>query len=503
MAQDNTPDIRVIVGVKGNVGIDSGSGKLISDTLNQIAKNISAKKSPQITFSVDIKSTSQNITKQLNKIVKDIKVSPIDINVEQINQKFYTLDGTITEMGSKGQTVFGKLRAQLEKLGVDFSASALLMEAINQFKQMTNNVIELDTAMTELKQVTDETETTYSKFLDRAEVRAKNLGATLTDTIRSTADAARMGYSLNEAESLADTFNIYKNVGDGVKDIEQASSTVISTMKAFGIAASDSMQIVDAFNEVSNNFAVRSDEIGLAVADMGSAFAGAGNSMEETIAVYTGMNEIIQDWSKSSTAMKTIAARLRNTAGELEELGIDSDGAAESVTKLQTQLLNLTKGKVDIMTDSNTFKNTTQILRELSAVWDDLSDKDRADVTRLVAGTGQQSTLQAVLTNWEQVEAAIGTALDSSGSAYAENEKYLDSIKGKAAQFQAQYEALSNTIVNSDLIKFAYDSGTGLLGFLDEAIKNLGAIPSLAAVAAGAISAISNKGGYAPLIKAA
>ena len=41
--------------------------------------------------------------------------------------------------------------------------------------------------------------------------------------------------------------------------------------------------------------------------------------------------------------------RLRNSAGELQELGEDIDGAAESVTKLQTQLLNLTDGRVDIM----------------------------------------------------------------------------------------------------------------------------------------------------------
>lgn len=423
----------------------------------------------------------------------------VGIDLENLKKQTNDWKSSLEIAGLSGQTTFGKLRAQMEKLGVYLSTSAILMGTVRQIKQMTSNVIELDSAMTELKKVTTETDGTYSKFLDGAEVRAKSIGATLTDTIKSTADAARMGYSLSESESLADTFNIYKNVGDGVKDIEQASSTVISTMKAFGIEAKNSIQIVDAYNEVSNNFAVRSDEIGLAVADMGAAFAGAGNSMEESIAVYTGMNEIIQDWSKSSTAMRTIAARLRNTAGELEELGVDSEGAAESITKLQTQLLNITKGKVDIMASPDEFKNTTQILRELATVWDDLSDKDRADVTRLVSGTRQQSTLQAVLTNWEQVEAAIGTAIDSEGSAYVENQKYLDSIKGRAAQFQAQYEALSNTIINSDLIKFTYDSGTGLLGFLDGVIKNLDSIPTLAIVATGAISAFSNKGGLAKI----
>ena len=33
--------------------------------------------------------------------------------------------------------------------------------------------------------------------------------------------------------------------------------------------------------------------------------------------------------------MKTIAMRVRNTSGQLQEMGEDADGAAESVTKLQ------------------------------------------------------------------------------------------------------------------------------------------------------------------------
>ena len=50
--------------------------------------------------------------------------------------------------------------------------------------------------------------------------------------------------------------------------------------------------------------------------------------------------------------------RLRNSAGGLEELGEDAEGAAESVTRLQTQLLNLTDGRVDIMASATEFKST-------------------------------------------------------------------------------------------------------------------------------------------------
>lgn len=40
---------------------------------------------------------------------------------------------------------------------------------------MITNVIDIDTAMTELKKVTDETDKAYAKFLDGASTRAKNL----------------------------------------------------------------------------------------------------------------------------------------------------------------------------------------------------------------------------------------------------------------------------------------------------------------------------------------
>ena len=43
---------------------------------------------------------------------------------------------------------------------------------------------------------------------------------------------------------------MYKNVGDGVESVDVATSTVISTMKAFNIQAQDSETIIDKLNEV-------------------------------------------------------------------------------------------------------------------------------------------------------------------------------------------------------------------------------------------------------------
>jgi hypothetical protein len=53
-------------------------------------------------------------------------------------------------------------------------------------------VREIDSALTELKKVTDETEETYNRFLDTASKTASKVGSTVKDIISSTADWARL-----------------------------------------------------------------------------------------------------------------------------------------------------------------------------------------------------------------------------------------------------------------------------------------------------------------------
>lgn len=74
-----------------------------------------------------------------------------------------------------------------------------------------------------------------------------------------------------------------------------------------------------------------------------------------------------------------MALRLRGTKTELQEAGEDVDGMAESTSQLQAKLKALTHGKVNIMIDTNNFKNTTQILREMATAWEDMTDVERAE----------------------------------------------------------------------------------------------------------------------------
>lgn len=430
-----------------------------------------------------------------SKNAADGMTSMSKTDLRKLLSDFAALDTSITESGKKGNTLVGIISSAYKKFGGWMLVTRSLMVMVNNFKQMVTNVRALDAAMTELKKVTDETRATYTRFFNEAAVRAKSLGATLTDTITATADFARLGYSISEAAELADAALVYKNVGDGINDISEASESVISTMKAFGIEAANVMTIVDRFNEVGNRFAISSKGVGDALVRSASALAAAGNSLDESIALVTAANNVVQDPEKVGTTMKTVSMYLRAAKTEAEEAGESTEGMAESVSKLRKEILALTSGRVDIQLDENTFKSTYQILKELSKVWGDLTDITKANIMEMIGGKRNSNVVASLLNNFADAEAVLEVAMNSAGSALNENEKYLDSINGKVAQFQAAFEKLSASFVNSGLVKGVVDGGTAILETLTAIIDKLGSFPALISTITAAVTAYSGAKG--------
>lgn len=369
-------------------------------------------------------------------------------------------------------SVSGSITNGVKKLAATYLG---FHDIIRYLRQGYQYVKDIDLAMTELKKVTDETEESYARFLKTASSVAGSIGSTVTDFTTVTSDFARLGYTIEEASELARTALIYENVGDGFADVNEASQSIISTMKAFGIEADHTMGIVDRFNEVGNNFAIDSKGIGDALQRSASALVEGGNSIDEAIGLVTAANSVIQNPEQVGTALKTLTLRLRGAKVELEEAGLDAENMATSVSSLREKLLALTDGKVDIMLDENTFKNTTQILREMSAVWEEMSDIEQASALELMGGKRQANILSSMITNFDTVEEVIQTSANSAGSAIRENEKYLDSIQGKIDQFNNSLQTMWMNFLDSEIVKVFVDIGRHFVEWIDQ----IGVIESL------------------------
>lgn len=396
----------------------------------------------------------------------------------------------IRASGEATQTWSQRLGGLTAKFGTWFSITRVIMAAYRAVREMVSAVIDLDTAMTELKKVTNETDATYEKFLVNATKRAKTLGAELADTVSATADFARLGFGIADAEKLADAAIVYKNVGDGIDDIGTASESIIATMQAFSIPAEEVMKIVDKFNEVGNNYAISSKGVGDALLRSAAAMNAANNSLDETIALAAAANTIVQDPEKVGTTLKTVSMYLRAAKTEAEEAGESTEGMADSVSELRDEILRLTGNKVDIQIDEDTFKSTYQILQELSQVWGELSDISQANILEMVGGKRNSNVVAALLENFTVAENAMKTSAESAGSALAENEKVLESIQGKLNIMKAEFQTFAQNFIGSGLVKFVVDFATGILSVLNGVSNVIEALGGFKTVLMAVVSAL-------------
>lgn len=400
-----------------------------------------------------------------------------------LNAKIRLFEQELIQAGKHSHSLWSELSNNVQKMASWMVLGGVIAGIMRGVTGLYDAVLELDSAMVELRKVTDETDATYDKFLSTAADKAVEIGTSYSDFVNSAADFARLGYDINDATNLAEVANIYSVVGDEIKDINTATSSIISTMKAFGIEASDAMIIVDKFNEVGNNFAISSGGIGDAMQRSAASLAAANNTIDESIALIVAANNVIQDPDVVGTMWKTVSMRIRGAKTELEEADLETEFMAESTAKLRDEIKGLTNvkglGGFDIMKDDKTFKSTYDIILGISKVWKDMSDIDQAALLELLAGKRQGNALAAALTNMDDAVRVLRTSVDAEGSALAEHEKWMDSIQAKQQQFEAQYQAFANAFVNSELIKGVYDTGTGMLGWLTKLVETLGALPTL------------------------
>ena len=145
--------------------------------------------------------------------------------------------------------------------------------------------------------------------------------------------------------------------------------------------------------------------------------------------------------------------------------------------------------------DGDAYRSTYDILVDIAKVWDQINNQDQQALLYMLGGARQANVVASIIKNVEDAEKAVEAAANSSGSAVAENEKYLDSIAGKLSQFTAQFQSLSTTLIDSEVPKFFIDAGTGALQFFEAINKTVGVLPTLIGLLSGGLTLAGQKAG--------
>ena len=417
-----------------------------------------------------------DVGKSLYELLEALNQSDAPEKIGELKKKYAELRAESKKLGLESRNlldVFEKLFGQHLSTMITMAALHKMQDALRIVYQ---NVVEIDTAVTELRKVSEYTGKSLEEYMGRAAEQAQKLGVSISDYINSTADWKRLGYSDEDAENLATYSTLLKNVGDNIDDVNTSSSYLISTLQGFGLLADQAEDVVNKIDAVANTQPVTAKDLGEILTRSSAAMSAANNTLEETIALGTAANAVIQDADTVGTTLKSLSMYLRAAKSDAENAGIEVDGMANSVSELRSELKSLTG--VDIMLDSKNFKSTYQIMKELSQVWSGLSDVTQANVTEMIGGKRNANAVSAILNNFDVAESTMESAANSANVAWEENEKYLDSIQGRLAQLDASFQVLSQDVLSSGLVKGGVSFLTSIVKLLDKIINLTGALPA-------------------------
>ena len=262
----------------------------------------------------------------------------------------------------------------------------------------------------------------------------------------------KSGFGDEDAANLALVATMYQNVADESISAADSAGFIIAQMKAFNIEAENATHIIDAVNEVSNNYAVSSSDLANNLGKVSSALAVGGNSFEEVLGMMTAITEITRNASTAARGLVSIQSRFNQIIDETSSTG-------QKLTDFYD------KHGIAIKDQNGQLRNLYDVLKDTASIWDTLDENEQKYFLNIQAGANQTRNLAALMENFDVAVSATATAMNSAGSAAEENGRVMESLQKKIDNLRAAWENFSTNTITKDFIGNIIDAGAQLLTF--------------------------------------
>lgn len=245
----------------------------------------------------DIKRQLESASKTATVTV-DVNTTKATSNVSKLNN---SVDKTSTSLktASKNADTFGN---RIYNVGRKLQSVSNIMSGIRSLAIMTyqalNPLWEFDKALTEFKKVSDLSGEALTEYTDKLGKMGIEVARTKTEMVEASTEFVKSGFSEEDSATLARIASLFQNIADSELDAGDAASFIISQLKAFNYSADQAEGVIDAINEVSNNFAVSSTDISTGLSKTSSAMAVLGNDFSQTIGLITAGTELMTGQAK-------------------------------------------------------------------------------------------------------------------------------------------------------------------------------------------------------------
>ncbi|MEC2153100.1 phage tail tape measure protein, partial [Bacillus velezensis] len=404
------------------------------------------------------RQAAQDYLNAVNSLNVSAGGNNIRSQMQSLNMQFRELASNAQTASSQASSFGTELTQAFKSMSTYLISGSLFYGAISGLKEMVSQAVEIDTLMTNIRRVMNEPDYKYNELLEESINLGDTLSNKITDILQMTGDFGRMGFDESELSTLTKTAQVLQNVSDLTPD--DTVNTLTAAMLNFNIAANDSISIADKLNEVDNNYAVTTMDLANSIRKAGSTASTFGVELNDLIGYTTAIASTTRESGNVvGNSLKTIFARIGNNDSSikaLEQIGIS------------------------VKTAGGEAKSASELINEVAAKWDTLTDAQRQNTSIGVANIHQLSRFNAMMNNFSIAQNAAATAANSTGSAWSEQQKYADSLQARLNKLQNNFTELaiasSDAFISDGLINAVSVVGD-LLKAVTSAVKSIGFLP--------------------------
>lgn len=411
--------------------------------------------------------------KNLTTVTPDLsnKMQDLDMSFKKIKVSAQESAGAARQAG---MTYKQMVTTAMEKFPIWMFSATLFYAPIRAMQDMAQRLIEIDSLLVDINRVMDVPDFKLTDMLNEAVTASDQLSSKLTDMLSVMGDFARQGFQEGELLDISKTATVLQNISD--LDASGAVDTLTSAMLNYNIAAEDSIKIADQLNEVDNNFAISTKDLSDGIRKSASTAKTFGVDLQELTGYIAAIGSTTRETGAVvGNGLKTIISRLTTI-----------DGAEATLNSVNVAMRDM-EGNV---------RPVNEILTDLATNWSTLSEEQQQNAGVTLAGRYQLSRFYALMNNFSMAQDATATAINSTGSAMREQEKYADSLQARINRLDTAWNNLVLTTGNAfltDGLISAIEGLNDLASVVSVVVDKFGFLPVVFGTVSASIVMLSTK----------
>lgn len=405
------------------------------------------------------------------------------VSLEKIHGEIMKIVNAEELAGRAGRSFFDTLKnSGFHQIAAQMAGMFGVYDVINIGRNAFNIVKELDYALVDLKKTTAMNESQLESYYYDSNTVAKQMGVTTKEIIDQSSAWSRLGYNTAEAsKTMAQLSSQFASISPGM-DTTTSQEGLVSIMKAWNIGYQDvKSEIMDNINALGNSMAEDNQDVVEGMERSAAALAAVGTSYQDAFAMFSGIQEVLQNAEVSGRALRSIAMRIRGYDESTEELSEDLKNVTGELTDL-TKTAEHTQG-VSIFKEGSTteFKSLVDYFGEIHDIWDEMSQKQQNDFLQKAFGKTQAQAGAALIQNYSAVTKSLDVMDNAAGSSDREMETVKQSITYKLNELKETWVGTVQDIANRKDLSLIISGLIGISKGLGFVIGKLGLIPTVIA----------------------